>query len=482
MKKYAIILFLLVLFFPLFLTGCERGEEKLSCYTLNCVYDDGEHTLSCKQTLDYYNNTDNVLTMLEFFLYPNSFQKCAVPTSSETLAYPNGIDYGKIEIESVSASNTAMEFNIKNDAILVVTLLQELFPAEMVEIDIEYCVYLANTNNRLGYGSSTVNFGNFYPIACVYEDGFVENDFAKNGDPFYSDISNYDVSITFDEKFQIASSGVVKYIETDSGNKIAHISGQKLRDFCFVLSENFKVESAEAGDITVNYYYVNDAYYKENLQLAVKVVEEFEEMFGKYPYKTLNVVQCDFCFGGMEYPNLVYIADHITDNTTYQYVIVHEIAHQWWYSLVGNDEYREAWVDESLTEYSVMLFYEMHSEYGYNYDTLIENAKKSYLLFVEVYRNVQGDVDQSMNRALCDYATEPEYVNCIYTKGVLMYDSVRSSIGDNRFFKCLRAYFDDFCYKNASGADLIKSFSKTAKINLEGYFTAWLDGTVVITS
>ena len=91
-----------------------------------------------------------------------------------------------------------------------------------------------------------------------------------------------------------------------------------------------------------------------------------------------------------------------------------------------------------------------------------------------------GDVDESMNRNLSEFNTEPEYVNCVYTKGVLMFDSVRNTLGDNKFFKCLQNYFADFKYKIATGQDLIDSFSKTSKTKLDGYFNAWLNGEVVL--
>ena len=109
---------------------------------------------------------------------------------------------------------------------------------------------------------------------------------------------------------------------------------------------------------------------------------------------------------------------------------------------------------------------------------MIDNALNSYRLFVEVYEGVKGDVDESMNRDLSAYSTEPEYVNCIYTKGVLLYDSLRAMLGDNKFFKCLENYFDDYAFKNSSSAKLIESFSKTARMDLEGYFNSWLNGTV----
>ena len=110
----------------------------------------------------------------------------------------------------------------------------------------------------------------------------------------------------------------------------------------------------------------------------------FNSKFGEYPYRQISVVKTPFLYGGMEYPNLVMIADNIVEKKDMARVIVHELAHQWWYGVVGNDQIREAWLDESITEYSAFLFFENHSSYGLNYSSLIEDAKTTYDLYVDV--------------------------------------------------------------------------------------------------
>lgn len=476
MKKF-VFLFVFIFALPLFLVGC-GGQVQLSSYDIVCEYDENSHTLTCEQNVNYVNNSNNALNEICFFLYPNSFKEIAVSNAYYDRAYPNGDSFGDIEIESVKIGGKDAEFNIENEAILNVTLFSDLFPNESIEINLSYVVNLANVYHRLGYGNNTVNFGNFYPILCVYDDGFVKNSFASNGDPFYSDIANYNVQITFPSNYTLATSGEVLSSTSENSKTTTEIKGEKLRDFCFVLSTKFEVISKTINDVNVNYYYYDDENAEEYLTLACEVIEEFSSSFGDYPYKNVNVVKTNFCFGGMEYPNLVYISDEIADAETYRYVIVHELAHQWWYSLVGNNEYEEAWLDESLTEYSTALFFERH-DYGLNYDDIIAGADSTYKLFVDVYSNVLGDVDESMNRNLGEFETEPEYVNCVYTKGVLMYDSLRKTLGDSKFFKCLKDYFENFRYKNASGADLINSFSSSSHRNLEGYFSSWLNGEVI---
>lgn len=177
---------------------------------------------------------------------------------------------------------------------MTVVLPSEIYPDENVKICLDYTITLANINHRLGYGENTINFGNFYPIVCVYENGFVENKFVSNGDPFYSDIANYNVQITYNEKYTMASSGDVIDEKIENGRKTTSVKGEKLRDFCFVLSEKFQKTSNTVDGVTVNYYYYDDENYEDNLTLSCQVLQEFSNMFGEYPYKTLNVVKTSF--------------------------------------------------------------------------------------------------------------------------------------------------------------------------------------------
>src|SRR5699024_2251727 len=127
-------------------------------------------------------------------------------------------------------------------------------------------------------------------------------------------------------------------------------------------------------------------------------------------------------------PRLVMISDALVEED-YDYVIAHEIAHQWWYGVVGNDEFNEAWIDESLTEFSTALFFGSHKEYGLNYNQIIDGANSNYKFFLKIYKKINSEVDTSMLRSLIDFKTEPEYVNNIYTRGIIMFDTLKQQLG-----------------------------------------------------
>ena len=197
MKKLCLFL-VSVFLIPLLLVGCSY-ETKLNNYKISGMYDEETHQLSCSQEVLYVNNSDNALKELCFYLYANAFaegQK-TVSSSYSNKAYPNGESYGNITFSSIKIENVDVEYKIEEPLanILTISLPRDLFPCEEITICMNYTIQLANINHRLGYGNNTVNFGNFSPIACVYQNGFVKNGYATNGDPFYSDLANFDVTI-----------------------------------------------------------------------------------------------------------------------------------------------------------------------------------------------------------------------------------------------------------------------------------------------
>ena len=487
MKKIAFI-FVFILICPFFIFGCSGEKVGLNSYEIFVDYDDVSHSAECFENVKYVNMSNNALQKVCFHLYPNAFRENAkkevVSLANKGKAYPNGESFGEIAIQSVKIMDAEVEFQIvgSDENILEIPLFEKLYPDERVSICIDFALILPNINHRFGYGDSAVNFGNFYPIACVFDDlnGFKTDIYTANGDPFNSDVSDYDVKVKYDKDLVLASSGEQSESLISGEKKVTSISAKKVRDFCFVLSDKFNVIEEDVNGVGVNYFYYDDPSPKDSLKTAICSLLTFNEMFGKYPYKTLSVVQTNFLYGGMEYPNLVMISDDVKEKLDYQYVIVHEIAHQWWYGVVGNDEFNEPWVDESLTEYSTALFFEKNAEYGLDYGKIIENANEEYKFFVKVYSNIYDNFDTSMQRSLNEFKTEPEYVNLIYTKGVLMYDTIRSSVGEKNFLNALKIYYKNFAFKIARGDDLVNCFESECGRKLRGLFESYLTGKVVI--
>jgi len=247
-----------------------------------------------------------------------------------------------------------------------------------------------------------------------------------------------------------------------------------------MLSPLFKTVSKQDQDIQYTYYYLNDPSPNKSLQCAIDSINTFSELYYPYPYDIYNVVQSNFLYGGMEYPMLSLISDSIEDYDDYLNVIVHETAHQWWYSLVGNDEYSHPWLDEALTEFSTLLFYDNNKGYNLTHENMIKGMQENYNLFVSVYQDVLGSIDTSLTRKINEYNTSPEYTYCVYVKGTLMFDSLYQLVGKKQFLKSIQLYAQNYAYDISTPECLISCFEKATKSNLENFFDCWLNDKVII--
>lgn len=468
------------------LTDVEKVAKDLNTYTLTLDYDNDTNQIDCSETIEFTNRYDVILPNLKLHLYPRAFSEVAVnrPVNklNEANAYPNGLDYGDITIEDVSVNDEDVNETYEGQDKDILVIDYESNPYDTMKIDIDFSIDMPRVNHRFGYGDSTINIANFYPILCVYENGeFDTTPYNANGDPFYSDVANYNVTITYDSDYVVAHTGD-EVSKTDESNNRTTMTMQAkaVRDFAIVMSDKFEVESKNVDGVSVNYYYYDQDNAEAYLQTSVDALSTFSKLFGKYPYDVLNVVRTNFVQGGMEYPNLVYISDEVEGVENYNNVIIHEIAHQWWYGVVGNNECAYAWLDEGLTEYSTLLFYEENPNYNISYDEIVKNATNNYVTFVDLYKDVIGTLDTSMSRPIDKYDTEYEYVYMTYVKGMLFFDNLRDVIGKNKFYKGLQDYYVENAYKIATPANLLACMEHASHRRLGSFFDSWIDGKVVI--
>ena len=483
MKKIGLtILTVIILLSSVTVFGCNTSKKAEIEYNIEASLDG--NILSGKMDLYYTNSCENVIKELKFNLYANAYRDGAkyspIGVGYISKAYIDGLNYGNIEILSVSENGENREIIIAgNDQnILSVSLKNELYPSDSVCVHIEYRITIAKVISRLGINNKTINLANFYPILCAYDTEFYECNYYSIGDPYYSDVADYKVKFTADSEYVVASSGKFESLKT-IGEKSTHtFNMHSTRSFALVLSKEFEYISEVVNGTEIKYYFHTDLTPEKHLECAKKSLILFNEKFGEYPYESYSVVQTPFIQGGMEFPGLVMIADDL-EGDAYLEVIVHETAHQWWQSVVGNNEIEYGFLDEGLAEYSVVLFYENYPEYNLTRENLIKSAEQTYKIFCSVSDKLFGKVNTVMVRGLDTFKSEYEYVNLAYVKPCIMYDYLRKTVGEQNFFKALKRYYDTYKFKNATPYDLVGTFEKTGT-DTNGFFLSFFDGKVII--
>lgn len=448
---------------------------------LNAEYDEDSCSLTATCEFTYFNDTDNEIGELKFNLWGNAYRQGAkfrpVGESARAKAYYKGESYGGQTVESVEGCES-WAVTGEDENILAVKLAEPVYPDCTATVTIDYTLNLASVNHRTGVTQSTVNLGNFYPVLCAYTtEGWAENPYYCHGDPFVSECADYEVNFTLPPEYALATSGEQLSRTTTGEQTTYHFEQKNARDFAVVLSKNFKTATKRVSGCEVTIYYTGETQPDSLLTAACESVEYFSKTFGNYSYPTLSVVMTPLCVSGMEYPALTMISDSISEEDAI-YTVVHEVAHQWWYAMVGSDQVNCAWQDEGLAEYSALCFFESNPAYGLTRTSALGNAIKSYRAYYSVYNQIFGKADTSMTRNLSEFSGEYEYVNVAYNKGLLAFESVRTAMGDRKFFNALKSYFNANKFSLASPEELISHF--TALHDVEGIFNSYIEGKVVI--
>ncbi|AOT70540.1 M1 family metallopeptidase [Geosporobacter ferrireducens] len=458
----------------------KRSKAAANEYVIKAEFDSVEKLLVANEKISYTNMSDTNFQAIYFHLYPNTFKtKDTVPfdEGEMMLAYPKGFEPGYIQITSVESNGEALNYAILGvgETILKVNLNQPLESRSKIDLEIIFTVKIPPSNGRFGYGENTINIANWYPIAAMYDSrGWNLEPYYAIGDPFYSDIANYRVYITMLPEYTLASTGNIIKRENIGGKALWTIEAKNVRDFAMITGEKYKVLEDEIDGVKIKSYFIDDTYGDLALQTAKDAVGIFNKAFGKYPYKQLSVAAADFFIGGMEYPNLVFI-----DQSLYQedhkdileYVVAHEVAHQWWYGIVGNDQVNEPWLDEALTEYSTLVYYE--KKYG---NDVKENVYKNMIARMYQAYHVPGtESKEKIYKSLKEFDNAREYQALVYSKGAIFIGELRKELGEQMFFQIMKVYFDKYRFKHATTEDFIKLCEQISDRELQDYFNKWLN-------
>ncbi len=457
MKKIIVVL-LTFLFIPI-IYACQAQSE-ITEYNIDMEYFNG--SIQYTETVTFSAQTSNY-DVAYFNCYPLAYNE-----GQKFTPVQDG-NYDHCDILEISSHGKELDYEIE-DSLIKVRLAKKYNKNDRVTVKLKINVKLPNGNYRMAKTAKTVNLGNIFTTLAVYDNEYIKCDYGVIGDPFVSSVANYKVSITVPSTFVVAGGGVPT--STDVGDSKTRYSYEQnsVRDFAFVISENYQVKQQKWGDKSINYYFYNDLDADKTLEVAHLALEYFSKTFGEYPYQAFNVCQTGFINGGMEYPLLVFISDNL-EYDNYIYALVHEIAHQWWYGVVGNNQIEESYLDESLAEYSSYMFFAENTGYGIDADELVKSSARAVEICERSIFEVNANFVPAVKKPLSEFKSEYEYVNMVYSKGFIMFKSLENLVGRNYMKERLKNYFEVNKFKIAKTENLLNAFDKDRP-----FLNSYLDG------
>ena len=239
-----------------------------------------------------------------------------------------------------------------------------------------------------------------------------------------------------------------------------------MRTFAFSASDAFLVSESAVGPVAIRTYYFSgyEGAGDGLLRAALSAVGLYDAKFAPYPYDSLAVVQSDLP-DGQEYDGLVFLGTKFyaeyggSAKSNMVSIGVHEISHQWWFGLVGNDQAMEPWLDEALAIYSENTFYTYNFP---NYGDWWWNFRVNFF-------NPSGWVDSS----IYDHATFRSYVNATYLNGANFLYDVNVRMGDDDFYHFLQDYATRYSRKIATGTDFFNTLREDSASDVSDLIVAY---------
>jgi hypothetical protein len=367
----------------------------------------------------------------------------------------------------MEADNTALQ----------IPLLQPLAPGEQIDISLMFTV-LVPTEPQFGYNifvydDDTATLAGFYPAVAVYdEDGWDTQLPPHYGDAPYLDAALYQVQLTVPDSMAVAASGSeIDRVSNNDGTQTLSLVSGPIREFYIAMRPDYDVASEIVGGVTVNSYY--PAHLAEGGQQALRnaadALRVFNQSFGPYPYAEFDIAATPTTAGGIEYAGIVVINQQLYEfpGMFFQQAIAHEVAHQWWYNMVGNDQVGEPWLDEALTNYSTVFYWEEIEG-----DEVTAQVIDAY--FDGPYQNArETNQDRAVVGPVSGFS-ERDYGIIVYGKGSLFFEALREEVGNEVYLEIMQTYFDQYKYQLAQGDDLLNVIEHVSGREIEPLFEQWM--------
>ncbi|RLE84735.1 MAG: hypothetical protein DRJ41_02595, partial [Thermoprotei archaeon] len=195
------------------------------------------------------------------------------------------------------------------------------------------------------------------------------------------------------------------------------------------------------------------------------------KLFGRYVYSELKICEVEGWFLGMEYPTIIMMTSkaYLSNTSILEMVIAHEVAHQWWYAMIGNDQASEPFLDESLASYSQALYL----EHTYGYDRFISEVRRMQTTYFAHLRT--RDSDYALSSSVWDFNSTNEYLLTFYYKGPLLLHYLRWSLGDEKFFLILKEMYKRFLFSEVSIEKLLEIIREIAGSNFSDIFERYFE-------
>lgn len=490
------------------LSASGQLSDRVVAYKIDARYDAKAHSLDATETLTYTNKTGKALDRFPFHLYLNAFQPKAswIREAHRAGQRDFGADGGwnqksfgsdtikSLEVVGMGDLTKQMRFISPDDnnpddrTVFEVQLPRPIAPGETVQFKIAFHDQFPEVVARTGYKRDFLLAGQWFPKVGVWWNGAWNCHQFHAATEFFADYGTFDVSITLPDNFNFGSTGVVTQERRNGdGTKTITTHAEDVHDFAWTADPTTKIVEDDVQlpsgrkHIRMLMQPGHMSSTERYMQALKGTMLKFEQWYGPYPYPQITVVDPPHggsAAGGMEYPTF------ITADTNWwmpksllmpELVVEHEYGHQYWYGMVGSNEFENAWLDEGINSFTEVKI--MDALYGRNSSVLnsrIGTAGERGLQRMQ-YSTVT-DYDP-LSRNAWEYQSYNSYGGVTYGKTATMLITLEKLVGEEKLRNAIHTYFMRYRFKHPTEDDFFNTMNEALGQNLGWYWDQAVRGT-----
>ena len=489
-------------------------------YQIHVTLNDAGNTLRGDETLEYVNHSPDTLSYIWFHLWPNGYKDNTTALYKQLSA----LSERKDKLKKIKENGYIDQLNFTVDGkkiatathpeyidIIKLLLPDKLPPGGHITIATPFIVKIPTYFSRLGHDGLSYMITQWYPKPAVYDrKGWHEFPYLDQGE-FYSEFGSYDVQITLRAPFTVGATGTL--LTPSESEAYKKLGQENLADpeHAVTLANNQQADPNALKTLTYHAENVHDfawfadmgliinydtlqivpghpidvfSYYRRNpntqwvhsIEFIKDAVRHYSKWIGNYDYPVVSALEGpgNISSGGMEYPMITLITSPKASREDLDGVIAHEVGHNWFYGMLGNNEREHPWMDEGINS-----FYEFRYEAEkYRDNSLVGSEIPDYLKkkgvdeFLDAIYNVfnQMKTTEPIETPAPDFPSELDYGLVEYTKTAVWMYILEKAIGRDDFEKGMQRYFANWKFKHPYPEDLKTSLEQITHESLDKLF------------
>jgi aminopeptidase N len=426
------------------------------------IADDIFH-VSGTEEVRYTNAEDITLDQVQLRLFPNLLG-------------------GEMSVSNLTVDGQSVTPRLElQDSLLIVPFSAPLPPGQSTVLRMEFAITVPQSVELnygvLSYFDDVLTLAHSYPMIAVYDDeGWNSEIPPQSGDLTYADSSFFLVKVTAPRDLALVTSGHEIHSSENGEMQTLSVASGPARDFYLAASPKYEEITKTVGEVTLRSYAPAGA--RKGAEMALDVagrsIEVFSARYAPFPYTEFDIVSTPTLALGIEYPGIIAITSRIYDvdqeyggapaSVYLESTVAHEVGHQWFYGLVGDDQLDDPWLDEALTQFATLQYYA--DEYGPGGEAGFRNS-------LEARWDGVGRAEIPIGLPVSAYSGQ-KYGAIVYGRGPLFFVALRDRMGQESFDAFIKEYTETLSWGIAT-PEFLQSLAETrCACDLDELFNEWV--------